>query len=218
MSTNTTRRRNRQKVVTDSGGGGGGHNNHNRSNGKKDRVNVPENERLPLQMKIQEFLASSDAEIVLKGLSNEHRKYLHKYAATRGLKSKSYGAQSNRELHISKRKRLTTLGDAKPLPISPATRAMLQSLLPAIQPQLVTNQALLQTNTHRNKGIRSESLSIALGPRMVPPRPQRISNELFRDKQELPIYHYQADLHQMLKQHNVSVFLLYDIVCGLYCI
>ncbi|XP_061388110.1 uncharacterized protein LOC133323172 [Musca vetustissima] len=203
MSTNTNRRR-RQKPAG-SNSNSANPNTGNRNNGKIERVNIPESDRLPLQTKISNFLASSEDEIVLKGLSNLHRKYLHQYAAQRGLKSKSYGSKNNRELHISKRKRLVTLGNSQPLYIAPATRTMLQSLMPAIQSQLVANQALLQSNAHRHKGIRSESLSVALGPRMVPPRPQRISNELFRDKQELPIYHYQAELHQMLKQHNVFI-------------
>ncbi|XP_075158538.1 3'-5' RNA helicase YTHDC2 [Haematobia irritans] len=205
MSTNTWKKR-RQR-----GGAGGSHPKDAstttvaQNNKKVERVNIPENERLPLQVKISEFLASNDDEIVLKGLSNNHRKYLHQYAAQRGLKSKSYGSKSIRELHISKRKRLTALGDVKSLNITPATRATLQNLMPAIQSQLATNQAILQSNFHRHKGLRCESLSVALGPRMVPPRPQRISNELYRDKQELPIFQYQAELNQMLSQHNVFI-------------
>lgn len=169
-------------------------------------IKLPESELLPLQLKISDFLASSDDEIILKGLSNVQRKYIHQYAQRLGLKTRSYGNKNSRILYVRRRKRLTTLGDVRPLNISAATRAMLQNLLPTIQSQLVTNQ-VLQTNSitsHRYRNLRSDSISVALGPRMIPPRAQRISNELFRDKQELPIYHYQAELNQMLKQHNVS--------------
>lgn len=200
MSTNT--KKHRQKAAGIDGGS-----SSNQRFGQMEKVKIPESERLPLQLKISDFLASSDDEIVLKGLSNTHRKYLHQYAARLGLKTQSYGSKNNRELHVRRRKRLTTLGDVRPLNITPATRAVLQSLLPTIQTQLVTNQMLVQSNpntSHRYRNLRSDSISVALGPRMIPPRAQRISNELFRDKQELPIYHYQGELNQMLKQHNVS--------------
>lgn len=201
MSTNT--KKHRQKAA---GIDGGSSSNHRQSHMEK--VKIPESERLPLQLKISDFLASSDDEIILKGLSNTHRKYLHQYAARLGLKSQSYGNKNSRELHIRRRKRLTTLGDVRPLNMSAATRTMLQSLLPTIQTQLVTNQVIVQSNpsaSHRYRNLRGDSISVALGPRMIPPRSQRISNELFRDKQELPIFHYQGELNQMLKQHNVSL-------------
>lgn len=203
MSTNSKKRR--QKAA----GLEGGSTSNNR-NPKVETVKVPESERLPLQLKISDFLASSDDEIILKGLSNLHRKYLHQYAARLGLKSQSYGSKNNRELHIRRRKRLTTLGDVRPLNMSPATRTVLQNLLPTIQTQLVANGAIVSSSYRHQKNLRGDSLSVALGPRMIPPRSQRISNELFRDKQELPIFQYQADLNQMLKQHNVSQFKIYE--------
>lgn len=203
MSTNTKKRR--QKA--DGGKSGettnaaGSRSRHS----KMDKVNIPDGERLPLQLKISEFLAGSDNKIVLKGLTNTHRKYLHQYARHLNLKTKSYGNKTNRELHISRLKRRDTLGDVKALSITTATRNTLQNLLPTIQTQLVNSEAAVQETTYRHKNTnRSESISVALGPRMVPQRSQRISNELYRDKQELPIFHYQADLLQMLKQHNVS--------------
>lgn len=202
MSTNT--KKHRQKAA----GFVGGSSSSNHVYSQVEKVKIPESERLPLQLKISDFLASSDDEIILKGLSNAHRKYLHEYASRLGLKTQSFGSQSNRELHVLKRKRLTTLGGVQQLNMSAATRAVLQSLLPTIQTQLVANQ-VIQSNpnsSHRYRNLRSDSMSVALCPRMIPPRAQRISNELFRDKQELPIYHYQGELHQMMKQHNVSTY------------
>ncbi|XP_037812278.1 DExH-box ATP-dependent RNA helicase DExH1 [Lucilia sericata] len=198
MSTNT--KKHRQKAAGIDGGGS--------SRNQRESHKMPESERLPLQLKISDFLAGSEDEIVFKGLSNIQRKYMHQFAARLGLKTQSYGSKNNRELHVRRRKRLTTLGDVRPLNMSAATRAVLQSLLPTIQTQLVTNQVIVQSNpnaSHRYRNLRSDSISVALGPRMIPPRAQRISNELFRDKQELPIYHYQGELHQMLKQHNVFI-------------
>ena len=201
MSTNP--KKHRQKAA----GLDGGSTSTSKNRNKEMEMKLPESELLPLQLKISDFLASSEDEIILKGLNNVQRKYLHQYAQRLGLRSRSYGNKNNRVLFVRRRKRLTTLGDIRPLNISAATRAVLQNLLPTIQSQLVTNQVVVQTNSvtsHRYKNLRSDSISVTLGPRMIPPRAQRISNELFRDKQELPIYHYQAELNQMLKQHNVS--------------
>ncbi|KAM7347413.1 3'-5' RNA helicase YTHDC2 [Cochliomyia hominivorax] len=203
MSTNTKKHRQEAAGID----GEGGSSSNNQRYGQMEKLKISES--LQLQLKISDFLASSDDEIVLKGLSKTHRKYLHQYAARLNLKTQSYGDKNNRELHVRRRKRLTALGDVRPLNLSVATRQILQSLLPTIQTQLVTtNQVIGQTNpntSHRFRNLRSDSISIALGPRMVPPRSQRISNELFRDKQELPIYHYQGELNQMLKQHNVFI-------------
>uniref|UniRef100_A0A1A9UZM5 RNA helicase n=1 Tax=Glossina austeni TaxID=7395 RepID=A0A1A9UZM5_GLOAU len=178
----------------------------NKRNNKMDAVYLAENERLPLQQKIREFLTGSDDEIVLHGLTNLHRKFLHQYAARLGLKSRSYGKKDDRQMHIRKCRRLIFLGDAHALGLSPTTREVLLSLVPAVQSQFIANQTLVQSvGCQQQRQLRGEALSLSLGPHMVPPRPQRIPSELLRDKQELPIHHFQNEIHQILAHHNVFI-------------
>lgn len=203
MSTNTKKLRHKAAGMDGCSGS-------NRHYGQMEEINIPESERLPLQLRISDFLASSDDEIILKGLSKAHRKYLHEYAARLGLKCKSYGKKNSRELYIRRRKRLSALGEVRPLNISASTRVMLKGILPTIQNQLANNQGIFETKpstSHKYRNLRSDSISQALGPHMIPPGAQKISDELFRDKQELPIFHYQGELSQIMSQNNVSLCL-----------
>ncbi|XP_036348025.1 3'-5' RNA helicase YTHDC2 isoform X1 [Rhagoletis pomonella] len=173
-------------------------------------VNLPEEDRLQLQQRISDFLAGSDVELVIPGLSNAQRKFLHKYIARLGLLSRSYGSKASRVLHITHRKRLTSLGFLHKLELSSVSRSLLEKSLPFLETHtsetnhIQHQQSSRQQIAKRNR-IRSEALLLGLGPRLVPPRAHRISSELYRDKQELPIYLYQEEIHNMLKQHSIFI-------------
>lgn len=175
---------------------------------QKPEICLAEKERLQLQQKIKDFLYSGEDEIVLKGLSNEQRKYLHSYVARFGLKSRSYGGKADRELHV-KRKHKDKFKILQSLTFSKSLRSTLFSLVPAFQSQLLIQNPNCKQSTVKQRKIVREAYLQPLGPSMIPPRPQRISNELFRDKQELPIFHYQNAILDMLKHHNVSTFIIH---------
>ncbi|XP_053948087.1 3'-5' RNA helicase YTHDC2 [Anastrepha ludens] len=167
-------------------------------------------DRLQLHQRISQFLAGSDVELVIPGLSNVQRKYLHKYIAHLGLLSRSYGPESNRVLHITHRKRLKSLGHVRKLELSAASRSLLEKSLPVFEAHVidanrVQHQQISRQQLQKKSRLRSESLLIGLGSRLVPPRANRISSELYRDKQELPIYLYQEEIHNMLKQHAIFI-------------
>lgn len=178
---------------------------------RKTEINLPENERVPLQKKVLDFLHGGDSStLIIPGLSNLHRKYLHKYAAKNGLQSKSFGSKNNRELHISYKKKVLHTENAHQLKFSNSTREVLADI--ALNLKDHKNSSAPQHPASRTNGqhmnnvkskIRAESLLIGLGPRMVPPRPYRISKELFRDKLELPIFQYQDSIRQLLQNHSV---------------
>ena len=180
--------------------------NNNKFNA--DDIQLSEAEKLPLQKTIADFINGVEEELILEGLTNLHRKYLHKYVARIGLKSRSHGSPSNRVLVISRRKRLVTLGSEHKLELPLNSRRLLADMLPSLRSHLEATKKLQQqppvNQQQKQSRLRGEALLLGLGPRMVPPRSQRIANDLYREKQELPVYRYQDELLQMLKKHPVS--------------
>ncbi|XP_067634580.1 3'-5' RNA helicase YTHDC2 [Eurosta solidaginis] len=171
---------------------------------KNNEADMSQDERLQLQRRISDFIAGSEAELIIPGLSNEHRKYIHKYIARLGLVSRSQGPKNNRVLHITHRKRITTLGDIRKLELSAASRSYLKKAMSLYDTDRMQQQQITRQQ-HRKNRIRSESLLIGLGLRLVPPRSNRISSELYRDKQELPIYQYQEEIQNKLVHYSIFI-------------
>ncbi|XP_004518807.1 probable ATP-dependent RNA helicase YTHDC2 [Ceratitis capitata] len=183
---------------------------NNKRNSSTNELNLAEGVRLQLQQRISEFLAGTDIELVIPELSNAERKYLHKYIARLGLSSRSYGSKNNRVLHITHRKRLSTLGLIHKLELLTACRNLMEESLRLYEIPLVdripTNQNQISRHQFQNRTrLRSEALLLGLGPRLVPPQPKRISSELYRDKQELPIYFYKEEINKMLLQNSIFI-------------
>ncbi|XP_050328258.1 3'-5' RNA helicase YTHDC2-like [Bactrocera neohumeralis] len=178
-----------------------------RNKGKNvhNEVNLPEGDRLQLQQRISEFIAGTDVELIIPGLSNAQRKYAHKYIARLGLLSRSYGSKNNRVLHITHRKRLKSSGCLRKIELSSASRSVLEKLHLYDTPS-TERSALERRQRLQNKNrLRSEALLGGLGPRLVPPHPKRISTELYRDKRELPIYFYQDEINKILKESHIFI-------------
>lgn len=177
---------------------------HNREKNVRKEENLAEGDRLQLQQRISEFIAGTDVELVVPGLSNAQRKYVHKYIARLGLLSRSYGSKNNRVLHITHRKRLKLSGCLRKIQLSFASRSVLEKLhlydAPSTERSVLERRQRLQKKNRQ----RSEALLCGLGPRLIPPYPNRISADLYRDKRELPIYFYQDEINKILKQSPVS--------------
>lgn len=176
--------------------------------GKRDKkvnkdIILPEGERLQLQHRIAEFLAGTDVELVIPGLSNAQRKYVHNYIARLGLLSRSYGSKNNRVLHITHRKRLKLSGCLRKVELSSASRLVLEKLpLYTVTERSVHER---RQRIQKKNRLRCEALLGGLGPRLVPPHPNRIPTELYKDKRELPIYFYQDEINRILKQSPIFI-------------
>lgn len=179
--------------------------NKQQSTKSKENNNIPRNVQRELKAKITHFLDYGETEsLILSGLPNDQRKFLHKYAASIGLKSKSTGSKDKRELHISLRTKRITLGHRKLLGLSDETRVYFDKpMLQEIKEKL-SQESIAKCEKTRNK-TRNGCLLMQLGPRLVPPRQQRVNPQIQRDRMELPIAMYQTAITEVLRTNSVAI-------------
>ncbi|XP_055912355.1 3'-5' RNA helicase YTHDC2 [Eupeodes corollae] len=171
----------------------------------KENNNLPRNVQRELKAKITHFLDYGEAEtLILTALPNDHRKFLHKYAASIGLKSKSFGSKDKRELHISLRAKRITLGHTKLLGLSDETRTYFDKpLLQELREKMLEESI---DNCEKERSLfRKGCLLLQLGPRLVPPRPPRVNLQMQRDRMDLPIAMYQSAIMEVLRNNSVAI-------------
>lgn len=179
--------------------------NKQQSTKSKESFNIPRNVQRELKAKITHFLDYGETEtLILSGLPKDHRKYLHKYAASIGLKSKSQGRQDKRELHICLRQKRITLGHKKLLGLSDETRSFFDKPMLQELKEKMLGDSIENCKQSRNK-FRKGCLLMQLGPRLVPPRPQRVNPQIHRDRMELPISMYQNAINEVLRNNPVVI-------------
>ncbi|XP_055842981.1 3'-5' RNA helicase YTHDC2 [Episyrphus balteatus] len=179
--------------------------NKQQSKSSKENNNLPRNVQRELKAKITHFLDYGETEtLTLTGLPNDHRKFLHKYAASIGLKSKSSGGKDKRELHISLRAKRITLGHKKLLGLSDETRTYFdKSVLQELKEKML-EESIENCEQSRSR-FRKGCLLLQLGPRLVPPRPQRVNPQIQRDRMDLPIAMYQTAINDVLRNNSVVI-------------
>ncbi|XP_037936872.1 3'-5' RNA helicase YTHDC2-like [Teleopsis dalmanni] len=179
---------------------------NNNRNSNKERQNLPDAERLPLEQLVSAFIQSNEGEIALPGLSNIERKYLHRYASALRLTTKSYGSKNSRVLYLTKQK-TAMIGIKKKLELAAGTKTLLANVLPSLKEETRKLHSLNETsaNVPLNSRYRGDALYLHLGQRLVPPRSNRIKSDMYREKQELPIYQYQDEIYRLLQTNSVII-------------
>lgn len=180
-------------------------NDKNMDTKKKKETILTGGQRSHLQMLIREFECNSQPKLILKGLSSDERKYLHSYVVNFGMQSRSFGVESNREIHIwrkSKQNSRKTL-----LILLPKTRDAMAFPMFSIE-----SRWLVKKDHENSKGrflkrcgqYKTKEISLNFGPlqtSLVPPRKTPRQQE----QNDLPVSAYREKILEMLKQSKILV-------------
>lgn len=173
-----------------------------------DKNQMPEQNKLSygelqmLQQSVLDFLSSDQKSTELTGLTNVQRKEIHLFARQHGLKTRSRSCADDRVLTISRKEvvqqhiRLENVY----LIVSPKIKETLDAAimdLGSSKPGPAAQSSQRRQQNAKNAGG-------LVGTPGIPPKPRKISEQLARERRDLPIYEKRDKIFELLEMSQVG--------------
>lgn len=174
----------------------------NDKNQKPEQSQLSHGELQMLQQTVLDFLNSDQQSTELTELTNVQRKEIHLFARQHGLKTRSRSSAGDRVLTISRKEvvqqhiRLENVF----LTVSPKIKSTLDAAIMDLDMKK-TESATHSSQSHSQFTRNGGGL---VGKRGIPPNPRMISEQLARERRDLPIYEKREKIFELLEMSQVG--------------